>query len=230
MNKLRMSNPLDYASFPLATFNLAGYQVVLPVPNNSGSVATDLAKTDINLDDFGWCNSDLAPTESVLSLIYNLSWDIKRAGSTSPMGRLRLGASIMENRSNQFNFADDESFKNWMLARNRENYGTLNDEIKKERELNGVECLPEHLFLFAEKPEDIFITAVDGRKWFGEKSGCAQGGSEISLSLRTPLNTRYSLNLEFDWSAPPETYEAFKAEVDDLQLEYLHKVRLIPNT
>lgn len=92
-----------------------------------------------------------------------------------------------------------------------------------------MECNPAHLAYYAKEPDDIFTIIVNDRKWFGEKSGFFQNGTEIALSFRTPLNSKYSLNLEFDWSATIEAYDAVKAEIDDLQLEYLQKVRLIPN-
>lgn len=230
MDTLRLSKPPNYDALPLVIFNAVGHQIVLPLPEYSGSTPPDIAPTDLDIENYPWIDPKYPNQEGCLSLIYNLGWNIHRSDNGSYMGMLFLGVSIMENRSNKFNFMDEDSFKDWMLTRNSEVYAPLNEDIKKDRELCGLECDSRHLLNYAKTSNDIFSVVSHDRKWFGEKRGFIQGGSEISINFRTPLNSKYSLNLEFDWGATSETYEAFKAEVDDLQLEYLQKVRLIPNT
>lgn len=230
MNGLKISRAPNYDELPLVVFNAVNHQIVLPLPEHAGSVPVEIAQTDIDVDNYQWIDPENPSREGCLSLVRNLGWDIFIGDSNSYMGIIFLDVNIMENRSNKFDFLDEESFKSWMLKRNSELYGVWNEEIRKEREINGLECLPIHLFSYAKSSEDIFTVVANQRKWFAEKSGCIQGGSEISMRFRTPINSKYSLSLQFDWGATRETRDAFKAEIDDLQLEYLQKVRLIPNT
>lgn len=219
----------DYSGAYLVAFDLGQYQAILPIPELSESCSPEIYSSNVDLDQFEWSDPEDPDREIFLSLIVDLYWDLYSRGEY--MGCMRLAVGIASNRAGEFNFLDESSFKKWILTRDREFYGTWNEEIKEEAARNQSGITDDDLFTYPLNPSQIFTTTFNDTTWYGEKIGCPNGGTPISFRFRTPLSEKYTFNIEFRWSAATnETYEILKAEIDDLQLEYLQKVRLIPNT
>lgn len=227
---LRNVKSPNYDGLPLVTFDLGGHQAIFPLPENCGSVETELAPSSVDPDTFAWIDPENPQRENCLILISGLSWGCYGINNNAWMGSLKLGVGILENRSGKFNFLDKGSFKEWMISRNHEFYGSWNDEIREECSRNNIDFIADELFVYPTTPDDISAIKSNNTTWYREKTGSPKGATHISNSFRTPLNGRFSLNVEFRWSATSESLEVLETEVDELQLEYLHHVRLIPNT
>lgn len=220
----------DYDRVPLVTFDLGTYQAVFPLPENVGALKTEVASPSPSFETFQWQDPDNPSREVCFLLISGLTWDCFSAGNISWLGNLMLGVCILENRNGQFNFLNEKSFKEWMLLRDYEFYGVWNEEIREEHRRNDLDIIEEELFSYPLKEDDITSIIANGSVWYREKTGSPKGATHMSNCFRTPINERFSLNIEFRWSATHGTYELLESEMDELQLEYLQKVRLIPNT
>jgi hypothetical protein len=227
---LRKVVSADYDHLPLVTFDLGACQAVFPLPENSGTLNTQLAPSTPSLEEFQQIDPDNPTKEKCLPLISCLTWDCYSVGTGSWLGNLMLGVGIMDNRNGQFDFLDGHSFKKWMLFRAHEFYSEWNEGIREDFRRNNLDIIEGELFVYPQTENDISLVISNGTTWYREKTGSPKGASHISNSFRTPIDGKFSLNIEFQWSSAKETCEILESEIDDLQLEYLQKVRLIPNT
>lgn len=229
MTKPRRIPSPNYASLPILVFDLGERQLVLPAPEQGeGYVPVEFEKARVNLEEPEWTTVNEATQEKCLVLMRSQASEIYDADSPQWLGNLRIGLAIMDNWGGTFDFLDPSSLKQWIIRRAAEFYGLWNEEIRADHLAAGNERHEDYLFVYPKSTDDILLVEANSIKWLAVQTGAERGGSEMAFSFHTPLNQNLCLSVEFGWSAPPETYAAFKAEVDDLQLEYLHQIRLIP--